>query len=43
MLAPIRRFVPIIAGIDFSPWILIILLKALQILVNNVLVGNIFG
>ena len=35
MLAPIRRFIPNLGGIDISPVILILLLQALKILVNN--------
>ena len=37
MLRPIRRFIPNLGGIDISPIILIILLKALQIIVNGFL------
>ncbi|CAN5214350.1 YggT family protein [soil metagenome] len=35
LLAPIRRFIPNLGGIDISPVILILLLQALKILVNN--------
>jgi YggT family protein len=35
MLRPLRRFVPNLGGIDITPILLIILLKALQILVNG--------
>jgi YggT family protein len=35
MLAPIRRFIPNLGGIDISPVILILLLQALKILINN--------
>jgi len=37
MLRPIRRFIPNLGGIDITPIILIILLKALQIVVNGFL------
>jgi YggT family protein len=39
MLRPIRRVIPNLGGIDITPIILIILLKALQILVNGFLVS----
>ena len=35
MLAPIRRFIPSLGGLDISPVILILVLQALKILVNN--------
>jgi YggT family protein len=35
LLAPIRRFVPNLGGVDISPVILYILLQALQILIKN--------
>ncbi len=38
MLRPLRRFIPNLGGIDITPIILIILLKALQIVVNGFLV-----
>jgi YggT family protein len=38
LLRPLRRIVPNLGGIDITPIILIILLKALQILVNGFLV-----
>lgn len=37
MLAPIRRFMPNLGGIDVSPIILLLLLQALRILVNDLL------
>jgi YggT family protein len=37
MLAPIRRFMPNLGGIDISPIILLLLLQALKILVNDLL------
>ncbi len=37
MLAPIRRFMPNLGGIDISPIILLLLLQALRILVNDLL------
>jgi YggT family protein len=37
MLRPLRRFIPNLGGIDITPILLIILLKALQILVNGFL------
>ncbi len=37
MLRPLRRVLPNLGGIDISPILLIILLKALQILVNGFL------
>ncbi len=39
MLRPLRRIVPNLGGIDITPIILIILLKALQIVVNGFLAG----
>jgi YggT family protein len=38
MLRPLRRIIPNLGGIDITPILLIILLKALQILVNGFLV-----
>jgi YggT family protein len=35
LLGPVRRFIPNLGGIDISPVILILLLQALKILVNN--------
>lgn len=35
MLRPIRRFLPSLGGLDISPIILLILLQALQILVDR--------
>ena len=43
MLAPIRRFVPLMGNIDISPVIFLLLLGGLRILVNQVLLGNPFG
>lgn len=43
MLAPIRRFVPTIGGLDISPLILLLLLGGLKILVHMVLAGNPLG
>jgi YggT family protein len=37
MLRPLRRIIPNLGGIDITPILLIILLKALQILVNGFL------
>ncbi len=37
MLAPIRRVVPIVAGLDFSPLVLIILVQVLSIALINFL------
>ena len=37
LLAPIRRFIPSFGGIDISPIVLLILLQALQILVDRTL------
>ena len=39
MLAPIRRFVPPLGGLDLSPIILILLLQALQIAIDRTLAG----
>ncbi len=39
MLRPLRRIIPNLGGIDITPIILIILLKALQIVVNGFLAG----
>lgn len=39
LLAPIRRFVPPLGGLDLSPIILILLLQALQIAVDRTLAG----
>ncbi len=35
LLAPIRRFMPNTGGIDFSPMVLIVLLRLLSILLNG--------
>jgi YggT family protein len=40
MLRPLRRIIPNLGGIDITPIILIILLKALQIVVNGFLAGG---
>ena len=37
LLAPIRRFVPPIQSIDFSPLILLILLQILEIIIISIL------
>jgi YggT family protein len=39
MLAPIRRFMPNLGGIDISPIILILLLQALRILIDRTIAG----
>ncbi len=39
ILAPIRRFVPSLGGVDISPVILFILLQALKIVIERVLAG----
>ena len=39
LLAPIRRFMPNLGGIDISPIVLILLLQALKILVANTIDG----
>ncbi len=39
MLRPIRRFMPNLGGIDISPIILILLLQALQILIERTIAG----
>ncbi len=39
MLRPIRRLLPNLGGVDISPIILLILLKALEILVDNTVAG----
>ena len=39
LLAPIRRFIPPLGGLDLSPIILILLLQALQIAVARTLAG----
>ena len=41
MLRPLHRFIPNLGGIDITPIILIILLKALQIVVNGFLAPTI--
>ena len=42
-LAPIRRFVPSLGGVDISPVILFILLQALKIVIERVLAGPLIG
>ena len=37
MLAPIRRILPQTGMIDFSPFVLIILLQVIDVIVNNIL------
>ena len=39
LLAPIRRFVPDLGGLDISPIIFILLLQALKILIDRLLAG----
>lgn len=39
LLAPIRRFIPTLGGLDLSPIILILLLQALQIAIDRTLAG----
>lgn len=43
LLAPIRRFIPPIGGLDISPIIFLLLLGGLRILVHSVLQGNPLG
>ncbi len=43
MLAPIRRFMPNLGGIDISPIILLLLLQALKMLVNELLAPYAFS
>ena len=44
VLRPVRRILPTIGGMDFSPFVVVILLKALQIAVNRIfLTGSILG
>jgi YggT family protein len=38
MLAPIRRFVPAVSGIDFSPLILVILIQVVEYLIISILI-----
>jgi YggT family protein len=38
MLAPIRRILPPIAGLDFSPFVLLLLLQLLGNIINRLLV-----
>jgi YggT family protein len=39
LLAPIRRFMPNLGGIDISPIILLLLLQALKILIERTIAG----
>jgi YggT family protein len=39
LLAPIRRLLPTMAGIDFSPFALILIIQLLKILLMNILVA----
>jgi YggT family protein len=39
LLAPIRRFMPNLGGVDISPIILILLLQALRILIDRTIAG----
>ncbi len=39
LLAPIRRFMPNLGGIDISPIVLILLLQALKILISRTIAG----
>lgn len=43
LLAPIRRIMPRLGGVDLSPLVLILLLEALQRLVHNLLAGAFLG
>lgn len=38
LLTPIRRFMPVIGGFDFSPWVLIILIQVIGDLVVKLLI-----
>ncbi|MGH6786074.1 MAG: YggT family protein [Novosphingobium sp.] len=40
LLAPIRRIMPATGAIDFSPMVLIILLKIVQIVLGNLAIAN---
>jgi YggT family protein len=43
LLAPIRRFVPNLGGVDISPVILFILLQAIKIVVERALAPLLYG
>jgi YggT family protein len=43
LLAPIRRILPPLGGIDLSPIVFLLLLRALQMLVHNLVTGAILG
>jgi len=44
LLRPLRRVLPVIAGLDFSPFVVVILLEALQIAVNRIFAtGSVLG
>ena len=43
LLAPIRRVLPNLGGVDLSPIVLILLLQALKMLVHNLVAGAILG
>ena len=42
MLKPIRRFVPPVSGLDFSPLILIIALQILDAVISRILLSLVF-
>jgi YggT family protein len=39
LLRPIRRFIPLLGGMDLSPIVLILLLQALRILIERTIAG----
>ena len=43
LLAPIRRVLPNLGGVDLSPIVLILLLQALRMLVHNLVAGAVLG
>jgi YggT family protein len=42
-LRPIRRFLPNFGGIDFSPWVLIILISVAQAILDRLYAAIVFG
>jgi YggT family protein len=44
VLRPVRRVLPTLGGMDFSPFVVVVLLEALQIAVNRIFAtGSILG
>lgn len=43
VLRPIRRVLPSFGGIDFSPWLLIVLISVVQMLLTRIYAAIVYG